>query len=91
MLLGGAHTRSRLNAEQWACVTQGGNLYAKTAQIESIKAEDQLRAELTAKGSIQFVDVDIPAYQKAVAPVIDNAIKAGTFPQALVDRVRAVK
>ena len=91
MLIGGAQTRSRLNAEQWTCVMQGGTLYAKTAQIETIKGEDQLRTELTGKGAIQFVDVDIPAYQKAVAPVIDNAIKAGTFPQALVDRVRAVK
>ena len=91
MLLAGAQTRSRLNAEQWTCVQQGGNLYANIAQTETVKGEDQLRADLTAKGAIQFVDVDIPAYQKAVASVIDNAVKAGTFPQDLVDRVRAVK
>jgi TRAP-type C4-dicarboxylate transport system substrate-binding protein len=91
MLLAGAQTRSRLNAEQWACVQQGGALYASTAQTETVKVEDQLRADLTAKGAIQFVDVDVAAYQKAVSSVIDNAVKAGTFPQALVDRVRAVK
>lgn len=91
MLLAGSHTRSRLNAEQWTCVQQGGALYASTAQTETVKGEDQLRADLTAKGAIQFVDVDVPAYQKAVASVIDNAVKAGTFPQPLVDRVRAVK
>ena len=91
MLLAGAHTRSRLNTDQWACVKQGGALYASTAQSETVKGEDQLRTDLTAKGVIQFVDVDLAAYQKAIAPLIDNAIKAGTFPQSLVDRVRAVK
>jgi TRAP-type C4-dicarboxylate transport system substrate-binding protein len=91
MLLSGAQTRSRLNAEQWGCVQQAGKLYASVAQEETIKGEDRLRADLTARGAIQFVDVDVAAYQRAVASVIDNAVKAGTFPQALVDRVRAVK
>ncbi|MBL8700415.1 MAG: TRAP transporter substrate-binding protein DctP [Alphaproteobacteria bacterium] len=91
LLLTGAHVKRRLSADQWKCVETGGQLYAKLAQEGNVKAEDELRDQLTKAGAVRFVDVDMAAYQKATASVIDDKIKAGEFPQALVDRIRAVK
>lgn len=91
MLLTGAHVKRRLNADQWKCVEEGGRLYAERAQAGNVKSEDALREDLTKAGSIRFADVDVAAYQKAVASVIDDKVKAGEFPQSLIDRIRAIK
>jgi len=91
MLLTGAHVKRRLSADQWKCVEEGGRLYSLRAQEGNVKAEDELRDQMTKASLIRFVDVDMAAYQKATASIIDDKVKAGEFPQALVDRIRAIR
>jgi TRAP-type C4-dicarboxylate transport system substrate-binding protein len=72
-------------------VTEGGKVYAEAAQKETIRAEDALRKEMTDKNLTKVIDVDVAAFQKATASVFDDRVKAGEFPQSLVDRIRAIK
>jgi TRAP-type C4-dicarboxylate transport system substrate-binding protein len=91
MLLTGQHLKRRLSADHWRCVTEGGKVYAEAAQKETIRAEDALRKEMTDKNLTKVIDVDVAAFQKATASVFDDRVKAGEFPQSLVDRIRAIK
>jgi tripartite ATP-independent transporter DctP family solute receptor len=91
MLLTGAHVKSRLPADQWQCVVEGGKIYGEVAQREIIRGEDELRVDATKKNLIKFVDPDLGAYRQATAAIIAEKVKAGEFPQALVDRIQAVK
>jgi tripartite ATP-independent transporter DctP family solute receptor len=91
MLITGQHLKRRLSADHWRCVTEGGKVYAEAAQKETIRAEDALRKEMTDKNLTKVVDVDVAAFQKATASIFDDRVKAGEFPQSLVDRIRAIK
>jgi tripartite ATP-independent transporter DctP family solute receptor len=91
MLITGAHVKRRLPAEQWKCVQEGGAVYGQRAQAAIIEGEDSLRDKFVKENLIRVVDVDVPAYQKATASLIDDKVKAGEFPQALVDRIRAIR
>lgn len=39
----------------------------------------------------RIVDVDLAAYRAATASVISDRVKSGEFPQALVDKINAIK
>lgn len=91
MLITGQHVRRRLNDAQWACVREGGTIYGQRAQEEIIRGEDSLRERMTRENLIRIVDVDVPAFQRATASIIDDKVRAGEFPQSLVDRIRAIQ
>ena len=91
MLITGAHVKRKLTADQWKCVQDGGAVYGQRAQAAIIEGEDGLRDRMVRENLIKIVDVDVAAYQKATASIIDDKVKAGEFPQALVDRIRAVR
>ena len=91
MLITGAHVKRKLTADQWKCVQDGGAVYGQRAQAAIIEGEDALRDKFVKENLIKVVDVDVPAYQKATASIIDDKVKAGEFPQALVDRIRAIR
>ena len=91
MLITGAHVKRRLAADQWKCVQEGGVVYGQRAQAAIIEGEDGLRDRMVRENLIKIVDVDVAAYQKATSSIIDDKVKAGEFPQALVDRIRAVR
>lgn len=91
MLVTGQHLKRRLSPQHWACVESGGKVYADAAGKETVRAEDALRKEMTDKNLTKVIDVDVAAFQKATASVFDDRVKAGEFPQSLVDRIRAIK
>ena len=91
MLITGAHLKRRLPAEQWKCVQEGGVVYGQRAQAAIIEGEDALREKFVKENLIRVVDVDVAAYQKATSSLIDDKVKAGEYPQALVDRIRAIR
>lgn len=91
MLISGQHLKRRLSADHYRCVEEGAKVYAAAAEKETVRAEDALRAQMSQQNLIKFVDVDLPAYQKATAAIFDERVRSGEFPQALIDRVRAVK
>ena len=91
MLITGPHLKRKLSPQHWACVESGAKVYAEAAGKETVRAEDALRKEMTDKNLIKVIDVDVAAFQKATASVFDDRVKAGEFPQSLVDRIRAIK
>ena len=91
MLITGPHLKRKLSVDQWRCIETGALIYAAEAEKETIRVEDTLRKEMTDKNLAKVVDVDIAAYQKATASVLEDRVKAGEFPQSLVDRIRSIK
>jgi TRAP-type C4-dicarboxylate transport system substrate-binding protein len=91
LLLSSSATKGRLNPAQWSCVLAGGKLYSELAQAANVKSEDEMRDQLTKANAIRFVDVDLAAYQKAASTVIAEKVKAGEYPQSLVDRIQAIR
>jgi tripartite ATP-independent transporter DctP family solute receptor len=91
MLITGPHLRGRLSPAQQACLQAGAAIYGDLAQTENVKLEDGLRDRMTKEGLIKFADVDLAAYQKSMASVIAEKVRAGEFPQALIDRIQAIR
>lgn len=87
----GAHVRDMLNDDQWACLGEAAQAYADTHQNVNIEAENALRKEMTEKGLIEFVDVDLAAYQAAAAHVIEGKVEAGELPAELVEGISSLK
>jgi TRAP-type C4-dicarboxylate transport system substrate-binding protein len=90
MLLTGQHVEAQLNDAEWACVQEGGEVYARTVEAGILEGEDALVTQMESEGTT-FVQVDIPAYQAATASIIDDLVKSGEFTQELVDRIRAIQ
>ena len=90
MIVGG-HVREKLNDAQWACLIEAAAAYASTHQELNLKAEDSLRAQMTAEKLVEFVDVDLAAYQKATETVIADRIAAGDLPKDVVEAIRNLK
>lgn len=90
-MIAGEHVRGQLNDAQWACLGEAGATYAKTHQDRNLESENSLRADMTEKKLVEFVDVDLSAYQAATSKVIDEKIAAGVVPAELVEQIRALK
>lgn len=90
-MITGEHVRAQLNDAQWACLEEAGAAYAAKHQEMNLEAEDSLRAQMTADKLVEFVDVDMAAYQAATASVIEAKIAAGELPAELVEEIQALK
>jgi TRAP-type C4-dicarboxylate transport system substrate-binding protein len=89
-LVAGGHVQ-RLPASQWRCVQEAGAVYGRVAQEATIQGEDSLRERATRENLIRFLDPDLAAFQRATSEVIAERVRAGDFPQSLVDRIAAIR
>jgi len=89
-LVAGGHVQ-RLPAAQWRCVQEAGVVYGRVAQDVTIQGEDSLRERATRENLIRFLDPDLAAFQRATSEVIAERVRAGDFPQSLVDRIAAIR
>jgi tripartite ATP-independent transporter DctP family solute receptor len=86
----GEHVRKQLDDDQWACLQKAADSYAMTAQELNLEAEDSLRETMTNADMVEFIDVDVDAYQKATESVIDDKIRSGEMPEETVAAIRAL-
>lgn len=87
----GDHVWKTLSPAERKCMQEGADLYADRSTREIVEQEDTLRAKMEREGLIKFIDPDREAFRKATAHVIDELTKQGLWPQAIVDRIRAIK
>ena len=91
MLIVGDPAWKRMNDSQRKCTIEMAQVYAEQSTKAIVSQEDNLRAEMTSKGMIQFTDPDKAAFQRATAGVMDELIREGQFSRDLVDRIRSLR
>ena len=86
----GAHVRRALDDAQWDCLQQAADVYAETAGSLNLEAENSLRAMMTAEGMVEFVDVDLSAYQGVTAQVIADRVASGALPAEIHEAIEGL-
>ena len=88
--IAGDHVMSRLQPADRDCMQKAADLYAERSTKLIVEQEDGLRARMEAEKLFTFTKPDIPAFQAALAPTVEQMAKDLGVSADLLARLRGI-
>ena len=86
----GKHVTDKLSADDKKCMQTAADHYADKSTQLIVDQEDSLRTKMEAEKLIIFTKPDIPAFQAAVAPTVNDLIKEMGASPELVAKIKGL-
>jgi tripartite ATP-independent transporter DctP family solute receptor len=88
--IAGDHVMSKLQPADRDCMQKAADLYAERSTKLIVEQEDGLRARMEAEKLITFTKPDIPAFQAALAPAVEQMAKDLGVSADLLTRLKGI-